>query len=556
MKCLLLLVIYQFLSINCTDIFTSLTHLKDIIENEEILLKTVSDYVTSEEDKINNLERFVELSKEEPIKKSLLSNKTVDEYLSHPLNAYYLIKKYALNLERLAQVGNYNKSLVANFPDETDIAGAAAGIIRLQRTYQLSTNDLANGNIKGFKADPLNSDDCYRLGESSKENSELGLAVQWFNKSIEKLHDGSNNRRIEDIVSLVVDMFLLMGNGKKALDIYSFAIKTAKSDESKEFFQAELDDYNELYKEIDVEENSSIHDEYSWRKTEPEWKVKYEEMCRGQFKQNSKYAKHLRCRYVKSSTCPYEIFKQEILSFSPFISMFHDIISDKEGELLKELAKPTLERAQVGVASKPELTTQRIGKVGWVWDNYDGIGVTKLSNRVARATGLSTTFRHIMTDAEPFQVVNYGVGGQYEPHTDFYLQRSDLNTVPEFLLNTGDRIATWMFYLSTIHAGGATVFPDVEVAVPPIKNAAAFWYNFEEGGDMDMRTSHAGCPILLGQKWVANKWIREFGQFFTRRCPISEFFANEDKYLLSLGYSKREIEEINFYSERPPQPDQ
>ena len=34
-----------------------------------------------------------------------------------------------------------------------------------------------------------------------------------------------------------------------------------------------------------------------------------------------------------------------------------------------------------------------------------------------------------------------------------------------------------------------------------MQNAAAFWYNMKPSGDLDMRTLHAGCPVLLGEKW-------------------------------------------------------
>ena len=37
-----------------------------------------------------------------------------------------------------------------------------------------------------------------------------------------------------------------------------------------------------------------------------------------------------------------------------------------------------------------------------------------------------------------------------------------------------------------------------------------------------MRTRHAACPVLSGQKWVANKWIHERGQEFKERpCGLS-----------------------------------
>ena len=33
------------------------------------------------------------------------------------------------------------------------------------------------------------------------------------------------------------------------------------------------------------------------------------------------------------------------------------------------------------------------------------------------------------------------------------------------------------------------------------QNAAAFWYNAKPSGEFDKNTQHAGCPVLLGEKW-------------------------------------------------------
>ncbi|XP_038592515.1 prolyl 4-hydroxylase subunit alpha-1-like [Micropterus salmoides] len=70
------------------------------------------------------------------------------------------------------------------------------------------------------------------------------------------------------------------------------------------------------------------------------------------------------------------------------------------------------------------------------------------------------------TTAEDLQVANYGVGGQYEPHFDF--GRKDEPDVFEEL-GTGNRIATWLLYMSDVQAGGATVFTDVGASVRPKK---------------------------------------------------------------------------------------
>lgn len=47
----------------------------------------------------------------------------------------------------------------------------------------------------------------------------------------------------------------------------------------------------------------------------------------------------------------------------------------------------------------------------------------------------------------------------------------------------------------------------------------------------DVRTLHAGCPVLSGQKWVANKWIHESDQEFTRPCPLAFGEGNDERCL-------------------------
>lgn len=61
-------------------------------------------------------------------------------------------------------------------------------------------------------------------------------------------------------------------------------------------------------------------------------------------------------------------------------------------------------------------------------------------------------------------------------------------------------------------------------------------------GDGDLRTRHAACPVLLGVKWIANKWIHEKGQENYRPCAlkpsayehyVGDLGAPEPKYHLN-----------------------
>lgn len=64
------------------------------------------------------------------------------------------------------------------------------------------------------------------------------------------------------------------------------------------------------------------------------------------------------------------------------------------------------------------------------------------------------------------------------------------------------------------------MFPNLKLAIQPRKNTAAFWFNLHTSGDGDFDTLHAACPILIGSKWVSNKWIHLAGQEFRRPCSI------------------------------------
>jgi len=140
--------------------------------------------------------------------------------------------------------------------------------------------------------------------------------------------------------------------------------------------------------------------------------------------------------------------------------------------------------------------------------------IERIYQRVGDVTGLS------MTTSEELQVSNYGMGGHYEPHFDF-ARREESEAFAS--LGTGNRIATWLFYVSDVDLGGATVFPSLDLTLWPKKGSAAFWYNLHRNGEGDVLTRHAACPVLAGTKWVSNFWMHEFDQEFRRPCSLSPF---------------------------------
>lgn len=64
-----------------------------------------------------------------------------------------------------------------------------------------------------------------------------------------------------------------------------------------------------------------------------------------------------------------------------------------------------------------------------------------MSQRVEDMTGLS------IETSEELQVVNYGIGGHYEPHYDF-ARKEEVNAFKS--LGSGNRIATLIFYMRLV----------------------------------------------------------------------------------------------------------
>eukprot|EP00794_Sanderia_malayensis_P012290 gene12290-13555_t len=183
-----------------------------------------------------------------------------------------------------------------------------------------------------------------------------------------------------------------------------------------------------------------------------------------------------------------------------------------EIKVLQRLAYPQLQRATVSDTEtyKLQVASYRISKSGWLSDEDHKI-VSAISQRMEAVTGLSTK------TAEDLQVANYGIGGHYEAHYD-WSNHFENSAMEKF--GQGNRIATCLLYLNDIAAGGSTVFMEPNLAISPQKGSMVFWYNLYRNGTGKENTVHAACPVLVGSKWVANKWFHERGQEYRRPCSL------------------------------------
>ncbi|XP_078480178.1 prolyl 4-hydroxylase subunit alpha-2 isoform X2 [Lampetra planeri] len=505
------------------DIFTSIGQMTDLIYTEKELVQSLREYIEAEESKLaavkswaNKLDDLTRLSTSDP-----------EGYLAHPVNAYKLMKRLNTEWSELESLVLQNPSdrFISNmsihrqyFPDEEDETGAAKALMRLQDTYQLDSEAFSRGKLPGVHSNAiLTVDDCFDMGKTAYNDGDYYHAVLWMQQSLKQL-DGGEEAAVSkaDILDYLSYSVYQMGDLPRAIELTRRLVAVDPSHQraggNLRYFERllfkQLSELNKTY-EAASEEPIQLGTYNRPKDHLPEREI-YEALCRGEgVKLTEERRSRLFCRYhngVRNPRLLLKPMKEEDEWDSPHIVRYLDILSHEEIEKIKELAKPRLARATVRDPKTGVLTTAnyRVSKSAWLEESDDPV-INRVNQRIQDVTGLT------VATAELLQVANYGVGGQYEPHFDFSRRPFDSN-----LKVDGNRLATFLFYMTDVEAGGATVFPDLGAVIWPRKGTAVFWYNLFKSGEGDYRTRHAACPVLVGSKWVSNKWIHERGQEFLR----------------------------------------
>uniref|UniRef100_A0A8C9VNM1 procollagen-proline 4-dioxygenase n=1 Tax=Scleropages formosus TaxID=113540 RepID=A0A8C9VNM1_SCLFO len=512
------------------EIYTSIGQMTDLIFRERELVQSLKEYIQTEKSRLafvkswaGKLDALTQLSTSDP-----------EGYLAHPVNAYKLLKRLNMEWSELENLvlQDVSNGFLANillhkqfFPDEEDKIGAAKALMRLQDTYKLDSEILSSGKLPGVRHNGfLTVDDCFDMGKIAYDEEDHYHSALWMQEVLRRLDAGEDGA-----VSL-----------SEALDYLSFSVyqlgdlhRSAELIRRLPSHQRALGNLNhlEMMMSKKIEDGEEMHpspaterpvtlETYERPRDHLPERETYEALCRGEgVRMTEQRRSRLFCRYQDRGRNPRLLLapmKEEDEWDNPHIVRYLDALSQTEMDRIKELAKPVLARATVRdpVSGVLTVANYRVSKSAWLGDEVDPI-IARVSQRIEDVTGLS------LETAESLQVANYGVGGQYEPHFDF--SRKD---EPDAIKSLGNAQLTLFCFLlqkmSDVEAGGATVFTDIGAAIWPRKGTAVFWYNLWRSGEGDYRTRHAACPVLVGSKWVANKWIHERGQEFLRQCGLTE----------------------------------
>ncbi|XP_050391712.1 prolyl 4-hydroxylase subunit alpha-2 isoform X1 [Patella vulgata] len=529
MKILVVLLACVANMVEC-EMFTSMAHLQTALYAERDIASTLRQYIDMEEKRLEKLKSIAN----DFASHSNVALKNPDGTLGNPVSAFLYVKRFTIDWDReiepILQNNTFTtmlqqiKFLKQDLPTYEDLSGAAAALLRLQDTYQLDTAKIASGELGKTKCAELSANDCYEIGRLSYNDEDFYHTTLWMQEAIERIQADINSTLSKStVLDYLAFALYRQGNIQHALSLTNELLKIdpyhERARNNRGYYQRMIKEEAKSRKMGD--DGEGISHEIKNKRHIDDYRnsnefLTYESLCRGERTQKVKDEEKLSCRY-KHNNHPLLLLrpaKEEDVHLDPWIVIYHDAMLDGEIQTIKQIATPKLNRATVQNAKTGALETAnyRISKSAWLKDDDHEV-VHRVNKRIEAITGLT------LKTAEELQIANYGLGGHYEPHFDFARVNKKKEEKDAFKsLGTGNRIATFLFYMSDVEAGGATVFPYIGVKLFPKKGAAAFWYNLYKSGEGIYNTRHAACPVLVGVKWVSNKWIHERGQEFLRPC--------------------------------------
>ncbi|WP_395647150.1 2OG-Fe(II) oxygenase [Terricaulis sp.] len=186
---------------------------------------------------------------------------------------------------------------------------------------------------------------------------------------------------------------------------------------------------------------------------------------------------------------------------SPRVRVFEGFATPQECDWLIERARPLLGPAQVYQDASAELTQHEGRSNSEASFDFEAADVVlaMIYDRIARASGVP--IEHF----EVGKLLHYKPGETFARHTDFLETGGPMD---EEIAARGQRVATFLTYLSDDYDAGETEFTDAGFKFKARKGDALMFLNVDSEGRPDPMSMHAGTPPTRGEKWVLSLWLR------------------------------------------------
>ncbi|MGH8159301.1 MAG: 2OG-Fe(II) oxygenase [Rhodanobacter sp.] len=186
----------------------------------------------------------------------------------------------------------------------------------------------------------------------------------------------------------------------------------------------------------------------------------------------------------------------------PQVAVLDGVLSEAECQILITRSLHKLQASRVvdptsgTFADHPDRTSE-----GTYFERCEDDFIAGLDRRISEIMGIP------LENGEGLQVLHYAPGGEYKPHWDFFPPDNPGSAAA--LATGGQRVATMVMYLNTVHVGGSTLFPKIGLEIIPKPGSAVCFEYVNASGQLDESTLHAGAPVISGEKWIVTKWMRE-----------------------------------------------
>lgn len=490
-------------------------NLQRFIEHEQIRLKVISNS-SAYEDEVPFIERrlaefkvihadYVRNISDTKFKESLIN--------FHPTTIFAAIRNFLATWEeKLANQTIYGKRLrefleyndVKPLPSRRDLEKIGTAITVIQAAFNLSMADLLKGLVRGIQGEPLSRADCYDIGKTVLQAGLIDTALEWLEMSVstidlEKIEASQLTFNLSDALAALARIAYRKKDNEKAIRLYEKAV--------------EIDPENpgvyQDYVKHRFGRNVRLLTVLDREKVEP-WRKKFFDRCENvsssawREEEKKLLRPNLRCRLRKSANVPYQFYREEILSTTPFVSVLYNFLSLREVEILRN---QTLSQLKEAVLPGNSPNTMWGCKTSYFYDGFNEI-VARISRRVGDVTALNVSQNNNSYSlGEPLHVIDYGISGLALPHAE--AQRKYSASYMGIIRAT--RLTTVQVFLSDAVLGGETVFVDLNITITPTKGLAVLWQNYKPNGDAEPNLFPATCPLAVGENIIIEKGIWRLG---------------------------------------------
>ncbi|XP_041449987.1 prolyl 4-hydroxylase subunit alpha-1-like [Drosophila obscura] len=495
-----------------TDYYSSsVLGLLKLLEIERQFMEEFVGHADVLQEKLDNLQMYIDSldrAKHE-------SHKERERFVSNPLNAYGLIRRLQQDWPKWQ---NYTKKplgtaqlqgmeeLLLKAPDNHDLTESLKSMDRIERTYDLPASQIARGLLQHQQYDTqLSVRDCLALAQHKNVSGDYIRASMWYREALR--HESEPNAEIinavlgnplEGVEHQFASAIIIreLGISGKSLSrtrmqgVASHFLTNSKPQVVDAFIRHYL-----------AESDEGIAKELGTLQTPP---TSREFGCRGLYAKRT----NLVCRY-NSTTTPFlrlAPLKMEEISHDPYIVMYHQVLSDREIGEMKQLAQPMTNGLSGSIEANNSEPLEVVARIAWLLEASPFR--ERLNLRIGDMTGFD------VSEFKALQVANFGVGSYFKAHFDYLTNR----IVDTSISQLGDRTGSLIIYAGEVQQGGATIFPDIQVMVPPQKGNSLFWYNTFDDSTPDPRSLHAVCPVIAGSRWTVTKWLHQWPQMFLKPC--------------------------------------